>query len=406
MVSDGEHSAFNLAAVLEAGPRADRETRWQWLERSAEPLAADIRTRWDRWLALLPADAQNNVISRLKARDEQQEAALAELVTFMLLRCSYGHVEVEPAAGETSRTDFAVTASEVRAHIEVNRVTQSEAARKDARRLQDVAAALERIESPDFLLALEVEVGPRSPSMRGPRRQAEEWLASLAYEPERERLEQYQHARRERMDDEMPGLGASPQERAQYFAAHSPYEPRSFERSGEDWSLRVEAIPRSRDMRGSSEITIGIRAAGEVHMATPKLLQQAVDGKLKQHRGLKEPLVIVLDLSSPIISEDEIVAALYGPMLRFDETDGVPGTRRDRRQGIWPEAPMPSPRPAAVLILRGIWNAVREATAELWLPVGADSPLVPGPWSVRTLGSDEQPLLVAPATKTVADCLD
>ena len=43
----------------------------------------------------------------------------------------------------------------------------------------------------------------------------------------------------------------------------------------------------------------------------------------------------------------------------------------------WPgPPPLPDPpRPAAVLALRGIWLASHEATADLWLPPDADSPV-------------------------------
>lgn len=406
MAFTSEPSVFDLAAVPQPGPRRSTETRWEWLERSSEPIATHTRARWERWLRMLPPESRTSILSRLKGSDEQLEAALAELVTFVLLRCIYPNVEVDPAAGSSSHTDFAVAAG-VRTHIEVHRVTMSQQAVKDVRRRRDAAEALERIDSPDFWLALEIELGPRPPSMRQVRQEAQAWLASLNYEIERERLEQYQHTQRERRDDaEMPGLDSSPLERARYFAAHAPYEPLLFERSGQDWSLRIEAVPRPRDRRGSSEITIGVRLAGEAHMAAPEILQKAVRDKLRQHRELAEPLVVVLDLSSPIVDEDEIVAALYGPVVRNVGSNGVPTLSRDRSMGIWPDPPAASPRPAAVLILRGIYMGVREGTAELWVPSGADSPIASGPWSVRTIRPDGQPGLVATAAVTIMDCLN
>src|SRR5260221_3216130 len=65
--------------------------------------------------------------------------------------------------------------------------------------------------------------------------------------------------------------------------------------------------------------------------------------------------------------------------------------------GIWPDRVPRPPRPAGVLILRGIWLGSEGATAELWLPPGIASPLLPGPWRVRTLGSDNQPAAGEPA---------
>jgi hypothetical protein len=54
-------------------------------------------------------------------------------------------------------------------------------------------------------------------------------------------------------------------------------------------------------------------------------------------------------------------------------------------------------RPAAVLVLRGVWLGSHQPTAELWLPPESASPLLPGPKAVRTLGPDGHPVTVQPA---------
>jgi hypothetical protein len=100
----------------------------------------------------------------------------------------------------------------------------------------------------------------------------------------------------------------------------------------------------------------------------------------------------VLDLSSPIIGDREVAAVLYGPVTTtMLDPVTVLGAERERTRGIWPEPLRQPTRPAAVLILRGIWLGCRDATAELWLPPGKSSPLLPGPWTVRTIGPDGQP---------------
>jgi hypothetical protein len=79
---------------------------------------------------------------------------------------------------------------------------------------------------------------------------------------------------------------------------------------------------------------------------------------------------------------------------------------RDRKKGIWPEPLKQPTRPAAVLILRGIWLGSHQATAELWLPPGAASPLLPGPWSVQTLGPDRQLVTIEAASAPAAGYLN
>jgi hypothetical protein len=68
--------------------------------------------------------------------------------------------------------------------------------------------------------------------MRQVRQQAEVWLASLDYETEVQRRDEYQQGRRERASEPMPGLDASPAERAAYFVARRLLEPPMFTCSG------------------------------------------------------------------------------------------------------------------------------------------------------------------------------
>jgi hypothetical protein len=116
-LSDGS-SVFTVAAVPEASARRRDESVWHWLERSSEPVAAAARAQWDGWLSRMPPGPRAALIRRLQDRhDEQVRAALAELVTFVLLDSVYPAVEVDPGTGSGSRTDFAVDVP-VRTHFE------------------------------------------------------------------------------------------------------------------------------------------------------------------------------------------------------------------------------------------------------------------------------------------------
>jgi len=308
------------------------------------------------------------LIRRLQDRhDEQVRAALAELVTFVLLDSVYPAIEVDPGTGSGSRTDFAVDVP-VRTHFEVHRPAPPPESAMDARRLGDIAAELEKIESPDFWLDVDPQSGTQVPSMRQVRRQAEVWLASLDYETEVRRRDEYQQARRERAAEPMPGLDASPAERAAYFAARRPFEPAAFTRSGDGWSVRITAHPRPADQRGPGQFTVGLRSAGAAHLETFEGLQAAVRGKLRQHAGLADPLVVVLDLSSPIIEHaspkrgvsqtgDGVVTIdLHGPVLD-------PEADADRVYHLLIEA-MEAIRQAMVTIRNDLAKAVR--AAGLW----------------------------------------
>lgn len=365
MKSPASGSVFAAPTSHGSGGRRRDESVWQFLERSTEPVATDTRARWDAWLARMPTGARAALVSRLKDRhNELVRSALAELITFVVLDRVYPAVEIEPETGTGSRTDFAVDVPT--RHFEVYRKAPHTAVTGDAQRLAYIALELEKIESPDFWLSVDAQSGAQLPAMRPVRTKVERWLASLDYEQVQLR-DQEQQARRERAAGDMPGLDARPLERARYLAAHQPSEPPVFQDSGEGWSVRISAHPRAADERGPGQFTVGLRSAGD----------------------------------------REIGAALYGPVTTtMLDPVTVPGTERDRAKGIWPE-PLRQPiRPTAVLILRGIWLGCHDATADLWLPPGTSSPLLPGPWTVRTIAPDGQPDTVGEASGTVADCLN
>ena len=118
-------------------------------------------------------------------------------------------------------------------------------------------------------------------------------------------------------------------------------------------------------------------------------------------------LVDVVATIEPIIDDREIATMLYGPVTTTMLDPVTPlSAKQDRTKGVWPEPPREPARPAAVLILRGIWLGCHEATAELWLPPGASSPLMPGPWTVRTTGPDGQLETAEEASGTAADCMN
>ncbi len=398
MNEDNGASAFSAVAAREPGARRRTESVWQFLERSSEAVAATARAQWDGWLTRIPPGPRKDLIRRLQDRsDEQVRAALAELITFVLLDSVYPAVEIDPETGSGSRTDFAVDGPG-HTHFEVHRPSPSKDQAMDARRQGDIAEELEKIDSPDFWLDVQVRSGTQVPSMRKVRQEAEVWLTSLDYDAEVQRRNEYQRGRLEREAEGMPGLDAGPAERAAYFAGRRPFEPPDFERSGPGWAVRITAHPRPADQRGQGQFTIGIRSAGEAHLVTFEDLQGAVRQKLKQHAGLADPLIVVLDLSSPILEDHDIASMLYGRTTTTMADPTTPlATIRQRHEGIWPDPVPQPPRPAAVLTLRGIWLGSVGATAELWLPPDTTSPLLPGPWSIRTLGPDGLTVEIQPA---------
>jgi hypothetical protein len=99
-------SVFTVVAAPEPGARRRDESVWRWLERSSEPVAAAARAQWDGWLSRMPPGPRAALIRRLQDRhDEQVRAALAELVTFVLLDSVYPAIQVDPETGSVREPD-------------------------------------------------------------------------------------------------------------------------------------------------------------------------------------------------------------------------------------------------------------------------------------------------------------
>lgn len=405
VTGQGSASFFSSAGAQTPGSRRPDESGWRYLERSSEPEAVAIRTKWDDWLGRMPAGpARDELIRRLQARDDTQvSAALSELVTFVLLDSAYRVVELQPAGGTTSQTDFAVPLP-VRTHFEVNRVTAPAGERSDAQRRRTITEELRKITSPDFWLAVNADVGATQPSMRRVRTQAQSWLATLDWTLERQRLDADHQARQARASTNPPlSLTATPAQRAAYLARHQPYTPPSKTWSGPGWSVQIDAVPRPVGQRGTGSPVIGLSITGAAHLETPAALLASVKAKVRQHSGLTDPLVVVLDVSSPMPDPDDVAAMLFGPAQAAAAGPTGTSITRDTSKGLW--AGQVPPKPAALLILRGVTPGMENASAELWLPPGTPSPLLPGPWTTRSLGPDGQPTAPAAAATPIQQVL-
>ena len=404
-ISPPSGSVFAAPASPGPGGRRRDESVWQFLERSTEPVAVDTRARWDAWLARMPASAWAALVTRVKDRhNEMVRSVLAELVTFVLLDCVYPDVEIEPETGTGSRADFAVDMP-VRTHFEVYRKAPPTAITEG----RPAPCRYRRRTREDRVAGLLAE-------RRGPRRgagpgdapgpdQGRKVAGILDYDEQVQRRDQEQQARRERAAGEMPGLDASPLERARYLAAHPPSEP-PVSRTPGGWSVRISAHPRAADERGPGQFTVGLRSAGEAHIETAEGLE-----KRSAPSSGSTPACATCS-SSCSTSARRSSATARSPPCSTDRSSPRCSTRspcwapNGTGQGHLARAAPAAAPAAAVLILRGIWLGCHDATAELWLPPGTISPLLPGPWTVRTIGPDGQPHTVEEASGTAADYLN
>ena len=113
--------------------------------------------------------------------------------------------------------------------------------------------------------------------------------------------------------------------------------------------------------------------------------------------------MIVLDLTEDIVHDDEIAAALYGPLVD-DRTGPTPLPYRRRRDCVWPEDGK-APRPAAVLTIDHLqMGRLSEAEFVLWLSPSLEAPLLEGPWSTKRLSVDGETVTSLPPIVSLAEC--
>lgn len=193
-------------------------------------------------------------------------------------------VTVEPAVpGSPNRPDFLVSRGSSAYYVEA-RCTFEGADRGAAARLNTVYAAVDRIDSGDFHLAVTViAVGQSSPPTRSLRRSLETWLSDL--------------------DADAFDFGLD----------LSDSSPR-FEWTHEDWNLVFQPIPRRASARDSpAERPLGAFLPGAaLFVDDVGSLRQALLDKGSKYGRLDHSLVLAINIGSGFHDNADTIQALYG----------------------------------------------------------------------------------------------
>lgn len=169
----------------------------------------------------------------------------------------------------------------------------------------------------------------------------------------------------------------------------------------DDGAITLEALPRSPDGRGA-DVTVGVVEGGPMLIEGFERLEAAVRRKRRQHRAVSDALVVALDLSEGLTHDDEVAAALYGPVV-LHASAAPPYEARDRSRGIWPTG-ADSKSPAGVLIIDRLGLGQAEhARVVQWSRPGDAPVLGDGPWEQASLVGDR--VRSAAAAEPVEDAL-
>jgi hypothetical protein len=345
------------------------ESTFRFLNRAAGPFWNRVRDLIEEWFGRLCDDAREDLRGRLRSDDNRQfRAAFWELYCHeTLLRLGFEvtcHPSVE--AGPR-RPDFLAERDDIRFMLEATITGEADAGVAASRREAQVFDAINRVDSPNFTLALEVQrQGPVPPPTARLRPKLEEWLQSL--DP-----------------DAVSMIGASEN------LLLSPRTPTLiWEESG--WCIKFLPYPKSPAARGKpGGRTIGMHAPVTrwqfLNDARP--IRRAVAGKATAYGQLDLPFIVAVE-ANPIGSLDDIdvMNALFGreqiTLIRDqsgDVTSAVP-TRAPDGAWVGPRGAQ-NTRVSGVLVAANVspWR-VREVVPTLWHHPAPKRPITVGrtPW--------------------------
>jgi hypothetical protein len=340
------------------------------------------------WLERTPLGFAGRVAREFRStRDRQCLAAFWELYVFTIFTRLGYRIELEPPIPGTRRlADFLVGGIDDQAVVEATVSFDEETDTHASRRQGEAYEALDRTDSPNFFIWIDVEQGVGSmPGLAAVRRELEDWLATL--DPNAIAADFNDGPTRDRLPERAITAGT--------------------------WRFRFEAIPKSRYARGQS----GIRPLGVFGTAGPTILntitrlRDALIAKADQTRGADLPVLVALNAHGFFVDEDDIYASLFGnDAIQFKVgSDGVVGTTAiTRPTGFWTEHRIGRRAHVSGVLTAenlGPWN-VGQVEPTLWLNPWADRPLeLDMPFQRREIDLATGTVRTLPAREMAADIL-
>jgi hypothetical protein len=310
-----ERRVFDQLERSDGSPAGHAESNAEFLNRVHTPYWEAVRTLIEEWFGRLCADAQADVRARLRSRDDRQfRAAFWELYLHeTLTRAGYRvtcHPEVD---GTTRRPDFLVEGIGEPFYVEARAASESDDEITADRRRSRVYDSLDRLDSPNFYLWIDVEgEGTADLGIRKLRTQLERWLSTFDPDEVHKQLTESEDIR-----------------------SIPPYEWED-----RDWYLVFRPWPKPPESRGGDDIRpLGVFGPGSAAMvddATP--IRKALDDKGGAYGQLPHPYIVAVRTATFTADEFDILNVLYGSLqVRFSiGPNGETATREVRApDGYW-----------------------------------------------------------------------
>ncbi|RKT69535.1 hypothetical protein DFJ66_2768 [Saccharothrix variisporea] len=277
---------FSAVERTDLSPAGHGDSHFEFIDRVAGPYWDQVRDLIEDWFSRLCPDAQADVRGRLRSRDDRQsKGAFFELYLHeCLLRMGYTvtcHPEVE---GTSRRPDFLAQKDGSAVYVEARSASSSDLVVGAVARVNTLYDSIDKINSPNFFLWIDVEKQGGDPLRARPlRSKLERWLSGL--DPDA-----YRHRGNGRRD--FPDL--------------------SYEADG--WRIQFHAIPKSPAARGKAGVRpLGIFGGGQAFTVQDEEgIKNALSDKGSAYGPLSAPYVVAVASSSITTDDHDVKNALYG----------------------------------------------------------------------------------------------
>jgi hypothetical protein len=367
---------FSVNTRTDPSPAAHGDSHFQFLDRVSGPYWDQVRDLIDQWFSRLCPDAQADVEGRLRSKDDRQSTgAFFELYLHeCLLRMGYSvtcHPEIE---GTSRRPDFLAEKGGRSIFVEARSASASDVAVGKSARVRAVYESLDRLDSPNFFLWIDVARQGDAPLRARPLRgRLEKWLAGL--DPDDRTL-----AGNRRED--LPG----------------------FIHDDAGWKIDFRAVPKSPTARGRKGARpLGIFGGGEAHFVQDEEgIRGALADKGSTYGSLGAPFVVAVASGSMSLDDYDVLNALYGTeVVEFHNfADGTESTVLTRKpDGYWYRGNRWGHRGvSAVLVVKNLYPAfVGKQQHTIWEHPDPEDAVDAFPmWRRAVVGAEGDPAFIEP----------
>jgi len=283
--------------LFREGPRSDLTARsyneplYEFLNRSGEPLVADVRQLMTGWLSHVPVTHVTDLRRRLQSKAEAEfESAFWELYLHEAYQRSGYGLTVHPSVAGTSRhPDFLVEGDGTRFYLEAVRACGPASAAGEDKRLEDAKRVLATLRADRHVLDMATyAVGEQPRQVRALRRDLREWLARLD------------------LDTDAPRTGSPSRTLRRFSWSQADGWRLEFTMQ----QLRPEDVGRGRPL---------IRAHMKMGWGHDSVrILGVLDDKANKYGALDAPLVVAVLYNSEFRTEDaDVQRALFGSPARM-----------------------------------------------------------------------------------------